>query len=160
HYDDEVERQRRLLCDTALGQLMLDHPKFAQPAVDTVSRGLEAYWQTLRGRLSDADAFKKIVEVDGKYVSNPTSFGRLPVAQPAPSEVNQFKAKIEIWLGSLWGGDLPRILTLHDTFLKVYCGNEPKVGKPMEVANALGLREDWYDKEARGRANRKGFAAS
>jgi hypothetical protein len=160
YYDDEVERQRRLVCDTALGQLMLDHPKFAQPAVDSVSRGLEAYWQRLSGRLSGADAFRNIVEVDGKYVSNPTSFGRLPVARPAPSEVNQFKAKVEIWLGSLWGGDLPRVLTLHDTFLKVYCSNEPGVGKPGEVANALGLREDWYDKVARGRANRTGFAAS
>jgi len=160
HYDDEVERQRRLICDTALGQLMLDNPGFAQPAVNTVSRGIQAYWQGLSGRLAGDDGFRRIVEVDGKYISNATSFGRLPVAQPSPSEVNQFKAKIEIWLQALNGSDLPQILTLHDTFLKIYCNNEPNVAKPMELAARNGFREDWYDKEERGRANRNGFTAS
>ncbi len=154
YYDDEVERQRRLACDTALGQLMLDHPKFAQPAVDLVSGGIESYWQTLSARLSGTEAFKKIVEVDGKYVSNPTSFGRLPVAQPSQTEVNQFKAKIDMWLSSLRSGDLPKIMTLHDTFLKIYCNNESGVGKPMEVANKFGFREDWYEGNSRGRENR------
>jgi hypothetical protein len=154
YYDDEVERQRRLTCDTALGQLMLDHPKFAQPAVDLVSRGIELYWQTLSSRLSGTDAFQKIAEVDGKYVSNATSFGRLPVAKPSQSEVNQFKAKIDIWLTSLRSGDLPRIMNLHDTFLKIYCSNEKGVGKPMEVATRFGFREDWYEGAARGRENR------
>jgi hypothetical protein len=154
YYDDEVERQRRLACDTALGQLMLDHPKFAGPAVDLVSNGIETYWQTLSTRLSGPDAFKKIVEVDGKYVSNPTSFGRLPVAKPSPSEVNQFKAKIDMWLSSLKSGDLPKVMNLHDTFLKIYCANETGVGKPMEVATRFGFREDWYEGAGRGRENR------
>jgi hypothetical protein len=145
YYDDEVERQRRLACDTALGQLMLDNPKFAQPAVDLVSRGIESYWQTLSSRLSGADAFKKIVEVDGKYVSNLTSFGRLPVATPSQSEVNQFKARVDMWLTSLRSGDLPKIMKLHDTFLKIYCSNETGVGKPMELATKFGFREDWYE---------------
>ncbi|HZS57388.1 MAG TPA: hypothetical protein VFA65_23515 [Bryobacteraceae bacterium] len=154
YYDDEVERQRRLVCDSALGQLMLDNPKFAQPAVDLVSRGIEKYWQTLSSRLSGPEAFKKIVEVDGKYVSNPTSFGRLPVVQPSQTEVNQFKAKVDMWLSSLKGNDLPKIMTLHDTFLKIYCSNETGAGKPMEMATKFGFREDWYEGSLRGRENR------
>ncbi len=154
YYDDEVERQRRLACDTALGQLMLDNPKVAQPAVDQVSNGIESYWKTLSSRLSGSDAFQKIAEVDGKYVSNPTSFGRLPVAKPSPSEVNQFKAKIEMWLSSLRSGDLPKIMNLHDTFLKIYCSNEKGAGKPMEIATKFGFREDWYEGTSRGRENR------
>lgn len=152
HYDDEVERQRRLVCDTALGQLILDHPRVALPAVNMVSRGLEAYWRQLKLRLS-RDGFKSIVETDGKYISNPTSFGRLPVAQPSSTETNQFGAKVDIWLGALGRADLPQILTVHDTFLKVYCANEKGAGKPTEAAARMGFREDWYDKTARGRAN-------
>jgi hypothetical protein len=159
YYDDEVERQRRLLCDTALGQLMLDHPKFAQPAVNSVSRGVEAYWRGLSARLSGPDGFKKIVQVDGKWISTPTSFGRLPTAQPSPSEVNQFKATVDLWLNHLGSDDLPRILTLHDTFLKVYCSNETGMGKPMELATRFGFREDWYDSATlRGRTSRDEIA--
>jgi hypothetical protein len=165
YYDDEVERQRRLLCDTALGQLMLDHPRFAQPAVNIVSRGIERYWQGLKMRLSDSnpshvETYENIVKKDGKYVSSPTSFGRLPQAQPSSSEVNQFRAVIDIWVSTLASPDLPRIMNLHDTFLKIYCGQTQGFGTPMQVAAKHGLREDWYDKEARGRANRVGFAKS
>ncbi len=154
YYDDEVERQRRLVCDSALGQLILDNPKFAQPAVNSVSQGIEAYWERLSRRLSTPEAFQKIVQTDGKYVSNPTSFGRLPVAKPSPTEVNQFKAKIDMWLSSLRSNDLPQIMTLHDTFLKIYCSNEKAVGKPMELATKYGLREEWYEGTERGRENR------
>ena len=159
HYDDEVERQRRLVCDTALGQLMLDNPKFAKPAVESVSAGIDLYWRGLKGRLalqptSSGDPFRKIVETDGKYVSNPTSFGRLPVKEPPKSELDRFKAKIDIWLATLQGTDLPQIMTLHDTFLKIHCSNEPGAPKPMELAAQLGLREEWYDKTERGRLNR------
>jgi hypothetical protein len=154
YYDDEVERQRRLACDTALGQLMLDNPKYALPAVNAVSQGILLYWRGLATRLCGTDGFKKITETDGKYVSNATSFGRLPQAKPKESEVNQFKAKIEIWLTSLSGGDLPQIMNLHDTFLKVYCSNEPGKGKPMDLATRFGFRQDWYEGDSRGRANR------
>jgi len=160
HYDDEVERQRRLVCDTALGQIMLDNPRFAQPAVDTVSRGVERYWRLLSLRLSGLEAFRKITDTDGKYVSAGTSFGRLPEARPSPTSVNPAREKIEIWLRTLQEKDLPRIMNLHDMFLKIYCSNEPGQGKPTDVAARYGFREDWYDKEARGRANRKGFSAS
>jgi hypothetical protein len=160
YYDDEVERQRRLVCDTALGQLMLDNPKIALPAVNAVSSGIETYWHNLKSKMSGPDAFKDSVETDGRYVSSPTSFGRLPVAKPSPSEVNQFKATIDIWVGNLSGTDLPKIMTLHVAFLKIYSRNEPKAGKPMEIANKLGLWEDWYDKEERGRSNRQGFTGT
>jgi hypothetical protein len=164
YYDDEVERQRRLVCDTALGQLMLDNPKFAQPAVNTVSQGITRYWQGLRGRLDGTGgAFKKIVETDGKYVSAATSFGRLPVAQPPATAVDPFRAQIEIWLATLGQPDLPRIMNLHDVFLKIYCGNE-STGLPPLTPNAVaaryGLREDWYDQEARGRSKPKSVAGS
>lgn len=161
HYDDEVERQRRLVCDTALGQLILDHPRIATPAVNRVSRAIESYWRGLKLRLGSVDAFKPIVETDGKYVSNKTSFGRLPEATPSPSEVNQFSAKVDIWLTALQREDLPQILTLHDTFLKIYCRNELDSGmNPMAVAAKFGFREDWYDKAARGRGNVKGATPS
>ena len=160
HYDDEVERQRRLTCDTALGQLMLDNPKFAKPAVDGVSAGINLYWRQLSGALSRQPAsgvspFQKIVAVDGKYVSNPTSFGRLPQARAAASAGDQFKATVDIWLTTLLGSDLPQILTLHDTFLKIYCSNdEPEGTTPSAVAARFGFRQEWYDKTERGRVNR------
>jgi hypothetical protein len=76
--------------------------------------------------------------------------------------VNQFKAKIDMWLASLKSNDLPKIMTLHDTFLKIYCSNEKGVGKPMELATKFGLREEWYEGTERGRENRgkDSFAAT
>lgn len=160
YYDDEVERQRRLVCDTALGQLMLDNPKFAQPAVDTVSNGIESYWRTLSARLSDPSQFETIVKREGKYVSNATSFGRLPVIVPPKHEVDQFKATIQIWIATLRIPDLPQIMNLHDTFLKVYCSNDTTGDTPLGLAGKYGYREDWYNEESRGRANVKGFKQS
>lgn len=113
---------------------MLDNPKFAQPAVYSVSRGIEQFWQKISTTLTDQNTFREIAEKDGKYVSNPTSFGRLPVASPSPSEVNQFKAKIQLWLNHMKSPDLPRIMNLHDTFLKVFCRFKHPDASPAKLA--------------------------
>ncbi|MBF0223822.1 MAG: hypothetical protein HQK76_00080 [Desulfobacterales bacterium] len=160
YYDDEVERQRRLLCDTALGQFMLDHPRFAQPAVNSVSSGIETYWRGLSGRLSSIESFRSIAQNDLRYVPWATSFGRLPVAQLSPSALNPFKAQIEIWLGELRGTDLPKIMNLHDAFLRIYCSNNRSVGKPSDLAATYMLREAWFENDERGRGNRTGYKMS
>jgi hypothetical protein len=160
YYDDEVERQRRLLCDTVLAQLVLDNPGYAQPGVDNVSHGIRDYWTNLKRNASFGEAqFEGYVKNEGKYISNPTSFGRLPKIVPAADVATPFAATIDQWVGTLAGGDLPKVLTIHDTFLKIRCAIDNK-GSNLELASTFKFRQDWYDKVERGRVDSKAFAAS
>lgn len=176
-YDDEVERQRRLVCDTALAQLVLDHPELVLPAVRLVNDGIKKYWNQLQTRLTQPTSYeyeedgtdttgKKIkvkktgqmplgshvVNKDGKWVSNPTSFGRLDRPASGLSEV----ATVNSWLTAFSGNDLPKMMTLHDTFLKVYRSDQDKkTGSAGKQADQFNLREKWFDdKDLRGREDR------
>jgi len=154
-YDDEVERQRRLLCDTALGQLMIDNPGFAQPAVDEVSRGIAAYWQALAPSVTSPSGFKDLVDKNQKYVYGPTSFGRLTGSMPNATELARFKSVIDGWVQLLQvtPAYLPKVMSLQDMFLRIYKEKGPADGAPkaesghyrdME-ANSKQLRRGWYD---------------
>lgn len=161
-YDDEVERQRRLLCDTVLGQMMIDNPAFAQPAVNDVSRGILMYWQALAPRISSPTGFKDLVDKNQKYVYGPTSFGRLTGAMPNANELSRFKGVIDGWVQMLQVSPayLPKVISLQDMFLRVYKEHGPADGTAKEVsgdyrdmlANSKQLRPGWYeDSNLRGR---------
>jgi hypothetical protein len=152
-YDDEVERQRRLLADTALAQLMIDNPSFAQPAVDNVSRGIQAYWQRLAPRLTAPASFKEIVDKNQKYVYGPTSFGRLTGDLPTATELSRFKAVIDGWVQLLQvtPAYLPQVISLHDMFLRIYKEQGPADG----VAKANS--PEYRDMEGHGRQFRRAW---
>ena len=61
-YDDEVERQRRLLCDSVLSLLALLNPKYVQNAVKKVGRGVKDYWTGLKLRAGDDVSFASVLE--------------------------------------------------------------------------------------------------
>ncbi|MEI8342076.1 MAG: hypothetical protein WCH43_11165 [Verrucomicrobiota bacterium] len=150
-YDDEIERQRRLVCDTALAQIMLDNPHFANPAVTNVSNGIKAYWAARRLQLN-VDQGQEIVNRDGRHVSSPTSFGRLQPAASSQNNVDHFRNTIDSWIVAMAGNDLPQIMNVHDTFLKIYCTEHRTTNK--DKATSYNLRETWYETEARGRESR------
>lgn len=84
-YDDEVARQRRLLAETVLAQLVLDDPSSVWPAVNAVSSGIASYWAKKQATLT-AEQLGKMVQDAEKYLYGKTSFGRLPQLEPtAPS---------------------------------------------------------------------------
>lgn len=176
-YDDEVERQRRLVCDTALGQLVLDNPELVLPAVRAVNEGIKTYWKEVQNRLTQDTTYEyeeevsdglggtkkvkkvgvkglgwHIVNKDGKWVSNPTSFGRLPKVESSLPVV----ATVNSWLTAFAGTDLPQMMTLHDTFLKVYRSDkDKKTGSAGRQADKFKLRENWFDDRVlRGREDR------
>src|SRR5262249_19127145 len=145
-YDDEVERQRRLVCDSALGQLVLDNPELVGKAVSSVNTGIRMEWLKAQSDLKTVVKFQEekkstdsngkvvvtkvdkelplgehIVERDGKYVSNKTSFGRHVPVKLDPNVTDKVVATVNRWLTAFDNTDLPRQMTLHDVFLKVYC---------------------------------------
>jgi len=70
-----------------------------------------------------------------------------------------FASTIDQWVGTLADGDLPKVLTIHDTFLKIRCAIEKK-GTNLQLASTFNFRQDWYDKVERGRVDSKALAAS
>jgi len=170
-YDDEVERQRRLLCDTALAQLAIDNPDYALPAVRKVTAGIQTYWRALSDRLRDPEKFKAIVEGNKKYVYGPTSFGRLSANDlPPPSEVARFRAVIQGWVDTLTSDTyLPKLMSLQDMFLRIYESQGPADGSDKQASVAYQamanlkktLRPTWYeDPNLRGRVANPKFGGS
>jgi hypothetical protein len=189
-YDAGVERQRRLVCDSALGQLALDNPGAVLEAVRMVNMGIRAFVHTLHKGENFNLAFgtttvgQQAVAADGKYVSNATSFGRLEKARVeqlsdaakrrVPREADQkarvLRGQMNEWLAAFNEPDLARQIGLHDLFLKVHCTFESakNPGKkpitPKELAATMGLREEWYDGPERGRMDnpdlKKPFSSS
>ncbi len=182
-YTAEVEKQRRLVCDSALGQLVLDHLRLVAPAVRLVNDGIRKYVGRLHTpstwKAQPDNAFERrtgpgggvltvgqqAVNMDGKYVSNATSFGRLDKITPEQgvSEGRALRGVMNGWLAAFNGDDLAKQMGLHDVFLKVLCTTSNSLmarqqgHTPQTLANALGLREDWYDKEPRGRKANPAF---
>ncbi len=153
HYDDEVERQRRMLCDTALAQIILDNPKYANPTISEVCQGVQLYWTDLKKRLGGA-TFEQIA-TDARHISNPTSFGRLPPAPLSKTDIDQVRGVIDGWMLQFKSGDLPKIMSLFDIFLQIYHSQETGVGTSVEAQRKANLRPEWYDLEAsRGRGPR------
>ncbi len=149
-YDVDVEKQRRLVCDSALGQLALDNQGPALDAVRMVNMGIRHFVGTLHQSgnfnlpfvIKVPDKPDRVTSVgeqgvaaDGKYVSNGTSFGRLGAIIPeqlsdvakqrVPSEkaqkARQLRGQMDSWMAAMNEPDLARQIGLHDVFLKVYC---------------------------------------
>jgi hypothetical protein len=185
-YTPEVEKQRRLVCDSALGQLVLDNPGMVYRAMKVVNDGIRRFVADVHQkevmaatRVYEDRATKETksmplgqysVEVDGKYVTSTTSFGK---HDPLTWGVDAnrwkdrwvpFRATMNRWLAAFNEPDLPRQIGLHDVFLKVYCSGMTatfgaKAHTPQQLANEYGLREDWYDQAPRGRMNNPAFDA-
>jgi hypothetical protein len=182
-YDEDVEWQRRLVCDSALGQLVLDNPGAAHLAVRQVNLGIRDFVHELhRSEIFNME-FKpgvslgqQAVGTDGKYVSNATSFGRLDrvreeqlsdvakrrVPSAGDQKARQLRGQMNTWLAAFNEPDLARQMGLHDLFLKVHCsllsanGARPNL-TPKQLATEEGLREDWYDSRERGRKDNPEF---
>ena len=183
-YDLRIEQQRRLVCDSALGQLVLDNPGVVYEAVRLVNNGI----RTFVGELHSSALFTQatpgnsvslanhVVNIDGKYVSNAASFGRLGtvsaerLSETAKTQVpsgrdqmfRQLRGQMNTWLAAFNEPDLPRQMGLHDIFLKVKCSLRSAKGErpnltPKDLATERRLRENWYDTQKRGRKDNPAF---
>jgi hypothetical protein len=167
-YDDEVERQRRLLCDSALGLLALLNPKYVQNAVKKVGRGVKDYWTGLKLRAGD-DVVKNILKESGNRVYGATSYGRRDTtadtsaaASTTGGEVAIAKARIDMWFSELDKGtlDVPKLMSLYDYFYCKVFSLVPNGTTSPEYMRAetkkSTWRPTWYEQTGpRGRANAK-----
>ncbi|MDB5874377.1 MAG: hypothetical protein JWQ07_3819 [Ramlibacter sp.] len=163
-YDDEVERQRRLLADSALGQLMVEKPRHAQRAVSRVSRGIRAWWMRKSPNLT-RDALAKPVATAQSYVYGKTSYGRLtgsamPLETDTAADVSMLKGIVEGWLSVLDGKYLPQAMSLQDYFGRIFKALGPSDSTvPSQETTRYELmlrkvRPRWYeDVNLRGRQN-------
>jgi hypothetical protein len=172
-YDDEVERQRRLLCDTALAQICLEKPDFVNDAIDLVGDGLRMFWRQLRRQADDA-TIANVVSAAKNRIYGTSSFGRRdPKAdRSAASQGGRVGraidiAQVERWLLELdkKPRDIPKLMGLFDYF---YCkvlestevladgsGKETPEYKRAESKKAR-WRPMWYaNEEQRGRKEDK-----
>lgn len=178
-YTDDIYKKRRLLCDSALGILMLDNPVFTQKAVDRVNTGIKNYFVGVGNTPKTISNAKAMVLRDGKYIANPTSFGRFSPNTTTGNQTgnNQFYEQyIRKWITELNCQDIAKIMCLYDIFVKLYCRKEREermrqnpswpvsafsyLESSKNLSLHLGYREVWYDKKnTRGRQARP-FAGS
>ncbi len=170
-YTDDIYKKRRLLCDSALGILILDNPAFTQKAVDRVNVGITNYFVGLGNTPKTIPNAKTMVLRDGKYIANPTSFGRFSANNTTRNRNgnNQFYEQyIRRWITQLKCQDIAKIMCLYDIFVKLYCRKEraermrqnpnwpisafSHLENSKKLSLHLGYREQWYDKKTtRGR---------
>src|SRR5262249_24603017 len=121
-YDDEVERQRRLLADTALAQLALERPRGVQPTGDRVRRAVRTYWLGLKTGASD-ETVGKIVSESNNRIYGPTSYGRRDPNTDTTATAGVgggagavAKARIDRWFAPLdqTPRDVPKLMSLYD----------------------------------------------
>ncbi|MBI2770179.1 MAG: hypothetical protein HYX47_11180 [Burkholderiales bacterium] len=162
-YDDEVERQRRLLADSVLGQLMVEKPRHAQRAVTRVSRGIRAWWMRKSPGLTRG-ALAKPVATAQSYVYGATSYGRLtgapmPLETDVTADLPMLKGIVEGWLAVLDGKYLPKVMSLQDYFGRIFKALGPSDSLPSAETARYELmlrkvRPGWYDDvHLRGREN-------
>ncbi|NNF08076.1 MAG: hypothetical protein HKN21_15035 [Candidatus Eisenbacteria bacterium] len=171
YYDDEVQRQRRLLAETVLAQFILDKPRYVKRTVDRVSDGIRDYW-TVKSRTLSDEVVEGIVRGSTRRFYNTTSFGRLGQTLTG----TQWNAKVNEWIRIMKETpmDLPKVMQLHDYFYKVFGFLEVSgdMRNPHAVSEAVipsptfvgmrsrflktysEVRPTWYDDRVRrGRAN-------
>lgn len=164
-YDDEVERQRRLVCDSALGLLARLHPKYVEPAVRLVGRAVKSFWTNLKMKASDEEILK-IVSESGNRIYGATSYGRRDPntdisTTPSSAQVGEVvaaKARIDLWFSELDKTplDVPRLMSLYDffyckVFLIIKDGTQTPEYRRAEIKKST-WRPDWYEKQdPRGR---------
>lgn len=163
-YDDEVERQRRLLAETALAQIVLERPRYVQRTIDHVSTMILGYWSRKKLTLGDSlEKFSKVVTESQKYLYGETSFGRRNVSELAPTknstDYRAFAGVVDAWFSFLGGSarNIPQIMNLHDQFLRlferVFKDTDPTYNLRLEKARNV-IRPKWYeDTKERGRIN-------
>ncbi len=166
-YDDEVERQRRLLCDSVLGTLAFVHPRFVEMAVKRVGRAIKTYWTNLKST-SGVEVLKNIVTQSSTRLYGPTSYGRrdektdiAKIDKSITAEIEVAKARIDMWFIELDKTPLnvPKLMSLYDFF---YCKVLPTVGPTPTEKSRIDLkaktwRPDWYEQTGpRGRVDAAG----
>jgi hypothetical protein len=115
-YDEAVERERRALAETVLGYYALIMPQFAQEAVDKVTLGIRRYWDTRKEQLHKG-ALEYMANQGDKYLAGKTSFGRLNL-----SGIKKWTEKVDVWMVAMDRAprDLPKIMNIHDNFLRIF----------------------------------------
>jgi hypothetical protein len=175
-YDDEVERQRRLLTDTALAHLGLERPQCVQTAVDLVGKGVRNYWANLATG-TDSKTIEAIATNAGNRIYGKTSFGRRdPTADAAAASSNGsgadlHKAQVGQWFSPLdkTPRDVPKLMSLYDYFYCKVLGGTATSTAPALIPNPqlsqeyqraenkkATWRPAWYEKPGpRGRSDPK-----
>lgn len=115
-YDEAVEKERRALAETVLGYYALTKPEFAQESVDKVTLGIRRYWDTRKEQLHKG-ALEYMANQGDKYLAGKTSFGRLNL-----SGIKKWTEKVDVWMAAMdrMPRDLPKIMNIHDNFLRIF----------------------------------------
>jgi hypothetical protein len=115
-YTDAVQKERRALAETVLGHYALTTPAVAQAAIDKVSDGIRTYWEARKKQLHQS-ALEFSANEGDKYLAGATSFGRLNL-----NGVQKWTEKVDRWMDALNSTprDLPKIMNIHDNFLRIF----------------------------------------
>ncbi len=174
-YDDEVARQRRLLADSALAQIILQKPRYVKNAINFVSQAIGVYWIKKKLQFNDS-TYAKIFEGSTKYLYSGTSFGgrehfTKKKQKKLAKNLDALKNLVNGWFETMQAAkDVPKVMNLHDHFLRLFIrilgpsdqplskekGNEVAWGSSLEYARYKEaknkIRPEWYnDINKRGR---------
>jgi len=170
-YDDEVERQRRLLADSALGQIMIERPRHSEKAITRVSQDIRTWWARKSPTLTRSQLAGPVSGAQN-YLYGAASFGRMRGSMPQMEELEHegtevtdllmLKHLVGLWLAALSGPFLPQIMSLQDYFGRVFKalgpndnGDVKKSAENRRYEEMLRkVRHKWYeDPGLRGRTN-------
>lgn len=168
-YTDNIYKKRRTLCDSALGILMLDNPKFMQKAATKMNAGIRSYFKPTVGKL--LEGAKTMVLRDARHIANPTSYGRFSASDTTKDNNKTsvfYENYIRRWINELDGEDIAQMMSLYDIFVSCYCRAEKAkrnrdyptlpdnhLRSSKAYSLHLGFREAWYDDPAqRGRVSK------
>lgn len=148
-YDTKVSQNRRRLCQSELGVMVLNNASFTEKAVKKVGNAIRLYLQGFDYATASACVYKDIGHYF--YTGGGMGFGRISES-----------SKADIGVDGVWSGILQKLLlgrldqkmSIHDALGRKVLpalGGEPKVQYDL-----LGpkVRQDWFDDpKRRGRAN-------
>jgi hypothetical protein len=115
-YSPQVQRERRALAETALACIILANPQYCGAVLNTVSQAMYRYWIERKKQLDILIAEWGMRE-QRKYAFGDTSFGRLGKSNEIPSQMGM---EIQTQIAALFGNYIPRILNVHDNFLRLF----------------------------------------
>ena len=131
-YTEKIEKERRAIAETVLGHYALTQTDICAPAVNRVTDGIYQYWEARTHQLALLAQFLAARQSD-RYLYGATSFGRLdkPMGDPAKPFLGVLRrdgttpiewAKIDQWFSVMRANaiNLPRIMSLHDNFLRIF----------------------------------------
>jgi hypothetical protein len=155
-YDDEVERQRRLVADTALAQIVIQNPDLTRRVLNQTTNLIRFYWNNKKTQIrANPNSVVNLIELYSrctKYIYGQSSFGRRDPTElqnlQGDASMHYVMGVIDTWFGTVTAKpSIPQLMSLHFYFLTAY--NEILGPSDRDVADpgSWGTSPEWRRRE-------------